>query len=248
MNVKTPIAVLAVVGLSTAGCGGDDDATAGTTPPRSLRRTAGRSRAAVLFAEPFDDDGNGWGIIDRPGLRDDGVRDGDYVWGFRGSVGHLLPEVLAVQYDSGQLEMLDVIVRASATIVSGGGVIGVFCREVPDTDADFQWYEFVARDGFAAIRKADSEGNLEVLAETEDVRLPLGEPIAFEAACMDDANGNAGAGDEHRRRGGADGNRRRPARQRRPRHPGVDVPEARPDGGQLARVLHPRPPDLTAMR
>ena len=42
-------------------------------------------------------------------------------------------------------------------------MIGVF-REVPDTDADFQWYEFVARDRFAAIHKADSEGNLEVLA------------------------------------------------------------------------------------
>ena len=93
-------------------------------------------------------------------------------------------------------------------IVSGGGVIGVFCREVPDTDADFQWYEFVALDGFAAIRKADSEGNLEVLAETQDVRLPLGEPIAFEAACMDDANGNAELAMPHQQRGAADGNRR----------------------------------------
>ena len=191
MNVKTPIAVLAVIGLSTAGCGGDDDANAGATPPTIATEDSGAEPAAVLFAEPFDDDGNGWGIIADPNYGTTEYADGDYVWDFRGSVGHLLPEVLAAQYDSGQLEMLDVIVRASATIVSGGGVIGVFCREVPDTDADFQWYEFVARDGFAAIRKADVEGNLEVLAETEDVRLPLGEPIAFEAACMDDADGNA---------------------------------------------------------
>ena len=46
--------------------------------------------------------------------------------------------------------------------------MGVFCREVPDTDADFQWYEFVVRDGYAAIRLADLAGNLDVLAETED--------------------------------------------------------------------------------
>jgi hypothetical protein len=87
--------------------------------------------------------------------------------------------------------MLDVVVRSAATIVEGQGVAGVFCRENPDTDAEWQWYEFVARDGFAAIRLADWEGNIETLAETDEVSLPLGEPIAFEAACVDSAGGVA---------------------------------------------------------
>ncbi len=78
--------------------------------------------------------------------------------------------------------MLNVVVRADVTPVQGAAVSGVFCRESPDTDADFQWYEFVARDGFAAIRIADSEGELEVLAETEDLTLPMGEMFTMEAA------------------------------------------------------------------
>jgi hypothetical protein len=98
---------------------------------------------------------------------------------------------LGSQYDSGELDMLDVVVRSEATIVDGDGVAGVFCREHPDTDAEWQWYEFVARDGFAAIRLADLEGNLETLAKTDDVSLPTGEPIAFEAACVDGTNGSA---------------------------------------------------------
>ena len=87
--------------------------------------------------------------------------------------------------------MLDVVVRSEATIVDGDGVAGVFCRENPDTDAEWQWYKFVARDGFAAIRLADLEGNLETLAKTDDVSLPTGEPIAFEAACVDGTYGSA---------------------------------------------------------
>ena len=78
---------------------------------------------------------------------------------------HWLPAVLGEQYERGELDMLDVTVRAEATIDAGDGVIGLFCRETPDIDAAFQWYEFVARDGFAAISRADLEGNIEVLAE-----------------------------------------------------------------------------------
>jgi len=70
-------------------------------------------------------------------------------------------------------------------------VIGVFCRENPDTDAEWQWYEFVARHGFAAIRRADSEGNLDVLAETDDVDTPIGEKMTIEATCVDDNDRNA---------------------------------------------------------
>ena len=69
--------------------------------------------------------------------------------------------------------------------------MGVLCREVPDTDADFQWYEFVARGGYAAIRIADTEGGLEVLATTEDLDLADGEQFTVEAACVDDEDGRA---------------------------------------------------------
>ena len=145
----------------------------------------------VLFEDTFDDDRNGWGIIDHPDFGSTAFAGGDYVWAMRGSSGHLLPAVLGEQYDRGELDMLDVTVRAEATIDAGDGVIGLFCREVPDTDAEFQWYEFVARDGFAAIRRADLEGNLDVLAETNDVSLPRGEPMTIEATCVDDNDGNA---------------------------------------------------------
>jgi hypothetical protein len=145
----------------------------------------------VLFEDAFDDDRNGWGIIDHPEFGSTSFADGDYVWTLKGSSGHLLPAVLGEQYDHGELEMLDVTVRAGATIDAGDGVIGLFCREGPDTDAEWQWYEFVARDGFAAIRRADSEGNLDVLAETNDVRLPNGEPMTIQATCVNDNDGNA---------------------------------------------------------
>ena len=67
--------------------------------------------------------------------------------------------------------------------------MGVFCREVPDTDSDFQWYEFVVRDGYAAIRQADLAQNLEVLAEVDDVDIPLGEEATIEASCVNGDNG-----------------------------------------------------------
>jgi hypothetical protein len=145
----------------------------------------------VLFEDTFDDDRNGSGIIDHPEFGSATFADGDYVWALRGSSAHQLPMVLGEQYERGELDTLDVTVRAEATIDAGDGVIGLFCREHPDTDADFQWYEFVARDGFSAIRRADSEGNLDVLAETNDVSLPHGEPMTIEATCVDDNDGTA---------------------------------------------------------
>jgi hypothetical protein len=145
----------------------------------------------VLFNDSFDDDRNGWGIVDHPEFGSASYADGDYVWNLKGSYGHLLPQVLGEQYDRGELDMVDVTVRVEATIDVGDGVVGVFCRESPDTDAEWQWYEFVARDGFAAVRRADSEGNLDVLAETDDVSLPSGEPMVIEATCVDDDDGNA---------------------------------------------------------
>jgi hypothetical protein len=206
MRVKKWTGLLLVGALGAAGCGDDNDnenaeAGGGTTPAASTPAPTTVATVPETVAEPdsqpgealftdsFDDDRNGWGVIDDPQYGSAGFAAGDYVWEFTGSVAHQLPAVLGEQYDRGELDMRDVVVRADATILAGDGVIGVFCRETPDTDAEWQWYEFVARDGFAAIRHADDEGNLDVLAETDDVSLPAGEPFAIEAACVDDPKG-----------------------------------------------------------
>lgn len=214
-NWARPLLIAAII---VTGCGDDEDSstedsavittptTAPTTPSAPIAPATaapasastapqiGASEppsAAALFEEPFDDDANGWGVIDDSEYGSATYEGGDYVWALTGRVAHILPMVLADQYDRGELEMADVVVRAEATVVAGGGVIGVFCREEPDVDAEFRWYEFVARDGFAAIRQADAEGNIDVLAETKDVTLPTGEPIALEATCADDDDGKA---------------------------------------------------------
>jgi hypothetical protein len=87
--------------------------------------------------------------------------------------------------------MTDVLVTASVTPERGAAALGVFCREVPDSDADFQWYEFVVRDGYAAIRLADSAGDLDVLAETTSPRLPLESTASIAATCVDGADESA---------------------------------------------------------
>jgi hypothetical protein len=171
-----------------------------TASGRALRTRASNCSASpasptpktgeVLFEDGFDDDRNGWGVIDDPEFGSTAYEAGGYVWVFSGRVAHWIPGVLGEQYDRGELEMRDVIVRAEATIDKGDGVVGVACRETPDTDADWQWYEFVARDGFAAIRHADVESNIEVLAESKDVVLPSGEPFTIEGACVDNADGD----------------------------------------------------------
>ena len=177
MYTHLSIAALAALALTT------------TEPPSSTAPAA--SDEQVLFDETFDDDSNGWGILDHPDYGRTSYDNGDYVWSFTGSVGHIIAEVLGVQYDNDELDMLDVTVRAELTIDAGNGVAGVFCREVPDTDADWQWYEFVVRDGWAAVRLADLEGNIEVIAETDDVDVAKGVPVAIEATCADDADGVA---------------------------------------------------------
>jgi hypothetical protein len=215
MRTRNLALSLVVGALSVTGCGDDnksstDAAARDTTPtspvatsPAATSTTAGSATVSetsagvasplgqILFQDPFDDDRNGWGVIDDSEFGSAAYDGGDYVWVFSGRVSHWLPGVLGDQYDRGELEMRNVVVKAEATVEAGGGVIGVFCRETPDTDAEWQWYEFVARDGFAAIRRADLEANLDVLAETNDVSLPIGEPIAFEATCVDDPDGHA---------------------------------------------------------
>jgi hypothetical protein len=177
MYTRLSIAALAALAVAT------------TEPPSSPEPSTPDEH--VLFDEPFDDDRNGWGIIDHPDYGGTSYDGGDYVWNLTGSSGHLIAEILGVQYDNDELDMLDVTVRAELTIDSGNGVAGVFCREVPDTDAEFQWYEFVVRDGWAAVRLADLEGNIDVVAETDDVEVTEGAPFAIEATCVDDADGVA---------------------------------------------------------
>jgi len=196
------ISVILMTAVGTVACGDDDEATPTATDPTPQTTAAATTVAPtpsapsadpagdVLFADTFEDDRNGWGLVDGE-FGTTSYADGDYVWVFTGSGAHWLPSVLGDQYDAGELEMLDVVVRADVTIDNGGGVAGVFCRETPDTDAEWQWYEFVARDGYAAIRRTDSESNLDVLAETDDVSLPMGEPFTVEASCVDGDDGTA---------------------------------------------------------
>ena len=47
-----------------------------------------------------------------------------------------------------------------------------------------QWYEFVVRDGYAAIRLSDLESNIEVLAEDKQLDLPAGEDFQLTGACV----------------------------------------------------------------
>ena len=213
MRTRTHTLVMSMLvgAASLVGCGDDKEASTATVEPAATTQpsaapstTAGAGSTTASQAEPsdavsdgtqfndsFDDDRNGWGVIDESEFGTIAYEGGDYVWAFTGRVAHWIPAVLGDQFDRGELEMRDVVVKADVTVDSGGGVVGVFCRETADTDADYQWYEFVARDGFAAIRRADFESNIDVLAETDDVSLPIGTPIAFEATCLDDANGTA---------------------------------------------------------
>jgi len=206
MDIRRLARPLLLGAVIVSGCGDDNDrstsespvTTTGATVTTNAPSTAPASPtttpsapAALLFEDAFDDDRNGWGVVDHPDYGSMSYEGGDYVWAFAGSVAHWLPKVLGDQYDQGELDMADVVVHAEATVLKGGGVIGVFCREQPDDDADWEWYEFVARDGFAAIRQADSEGNIDVLAETEHVTAPAGQPLSIEATCSDDNAGHA---------------------------------------------------------
>jgi hypothetical protein len=188
---------LAIGGL--AGCsedGADDTAGVDTLPSAPATASPSESTSApdVLssFSDTFDDDHNGWALPPS----DFGtmtVAGGDLVWDDKqfGLRPHLLPATVVDAFDQGRLEMTDVQVSASVTPERGAQAVGVFCREVPDTDADFQWYEFVVRDGYAAIRVADSNGNLEPLAETEDAAVAIGTAVTVEATCVDGADGTA---------------------------------------------------------
>jgi hypothetical protein len=182
------VALLLAASLGICGCNSDAGATADAVRSAPTAPTAG----AKLFSDPFDDDHNGWALPENENSRMP-FEDGDFLWeAKRPGVDlrpHLTATPLADAFDHGTLHMRNVVVRTGFTPVRGSGAMGVFCREVRDTDSDFQWYEFVARDGYAAIRHADSAGHLDVLAKTSKLDMPLGEKATIEAACVDDAKG-----------------------------------------------------------
>jgi hypothetical protein len=211
-NPPTGAARLAVSGLAVAalalalgglaGCSDDstDEPSADTAGVDTLPSTADSSPSESVsgdevlssFSDSFDDDHNGWALPPS----DSGtttVEGGDFVWDSKKyeQRPHVIAETVGEAFDRGRLDMTDVRVTASVTPQRGVAAIGVYCREAPDTDSDFSWYEFVVRDGYAAIRLADSAGDLDPLAETEDAALPLGAATTIEATCVDGADGTA---------------------------------------------------------
>ena len=216
--------------------------------PRSRRRRSSTPAApstsvatavvdSVLFTDDLVDDRHMWGEVDDPEYGTAKFVDGDYVWEFRGSNAHWLPGVLIDQYDAGDLRIPDAAVTADLTIHSGGGVAGVFCREAVDTDAEFQWYEFVVRDGYAAIRLSDSEGNIEPLAETRE-RQRRYRPTDLDHRHVSRQRGRAGRTFPRARwRGhGRDRGRRPVAGRWTAGDAGMDLPNARADGHHVASI------------
>ncbi len=201
---KVTVAGLALAMVGLAGCSDDTpgdagdaagvDAVPSTATPSSTSPSPSVAAVEVLssLSDSFDDDANGWALPPS----DFGtmtIADGDFVWDDKqfGLRPHLIAGTVGAAFDADRLEMTDVQVTASVTPRRGAQAVGVFCREVPDTDADFQWYEFVVRDGYAAIRVADSNGNLEPLAETEKAAMALGTAATIEATCVDGPDGSA---------------------------------------------------------
>jgi len=173
--------------LVVAGCSSSSISDADASRPTGAPPSPGQR----LFADTFDDDHNLWTLPENENGRTE-MEGGDLVWEAKQAADlrpHLLAAPIADAFDRGELRMRDVVVRAAFTTVRGSGAMGVFCREVRDTDSDFQWFEFVARDGYAAIRLADAGGHLDVLATTTKVDLPLGQRATMEAVCTDTADG-----------------------------------------------------------
>ena len=176
-----------------AGCGSDDstpdaDRAGVDTAPRpsptgeATEPSAGGDKITT-FADTFDDDANGWALPPSEEATAE-VDGGDFVWEVKqpGLRPHMIAATLGTAYDAGDLEMTDVRVTATVTPERGAAAFGLFCREVPDTDTDFQWYEFVVREGYSAIRLADSAGNLEPVEEG-DASVPLGEEAELQVTC-----------------------------------------------------------------
>src|SRR3954469_3386024 len=141
MNPRTRLMTLALGAVALTGCGTaaanrDLPAAPSEKASTTVSTPTATTQGAALFHDDFADDRNGWGVVDDPVGGTTSYAGGDYVWRFTGSVSHWIPAKLGDQYDRGELTMRDVAVKADLTILSGGGVAGVGCRETKDTDAD----------------------------------------------------------------------------------------------------------------
>lgn len=208
MNAQLRFRTSAVVALGciallgTGACSGNDKAkgdqagidtapSATTSAPTSSSEPSPGADKISSFRDTFEDDSNGWALPPGPqGTMT--MTGGDFVWDMKLPLlrPHVSAATLGDAYDAGRIDMTNVAVTASVTPKRGAAAFGVFCREVPDPGSDFQWYEFVVRDGYAAIRHADSSGKLDPLAEGE-ADVPLGDPVTLEATCVDQSDGSA---------------------------------------------------------
>ena len=188
-SVRTLLApaAVAVLAAGLAGCGGATSANSASPAAASPTPSASPGvpeAGTVILQDPFDDDTNGWGVVDDPAFGTAAYEGGAYVWRTTGRVASLVPASLGERFDAGSLSMSDIVMSADVTIIKGDGVVGLQCRNSPDTDADYQWYDFVVRDGYAAIRLSDDKSNIDVLAESRDVSVPMGEQFSIGAACV----------------------------------------------------------------
>ncbi len=180
----------ALVLATCLGCGADSEDA--RPRPAESPGTSTVPGGEVLFADTFEDDRNRWGEIEDGEFGTIRMTEGDQRW--IDATGRVLvwgPGTLIDQVEAGTVDLTNVTVRAELTVVDGGGVFGVACRVGPDDDADMQWYEFVVRDGYAAIRLSDEQSHIEVLAEGSDATIPFGTAIRVEGTCRDDAAGAA---------------------------------------------------------
>jgi hypothetical protein len=191
--------VLATGGLAgLVGCSDEspqdkaDAAGVDNAPPSSAAAESDSASTSLSeFSDSFDDDHNRWALPPTESGTTT-VAGGDFVWEMKqfGLRPHTLAETIGIAFDEGRLDMKDVRVASTMTPERGGAAMGVFCREVPDTDADFQWYEFVVRDGYAAIRLSDL-AHVQPLATSDAASVTVGQELTVEGDCVDQADGSA---------------------------------------------------------
>ena len=191
--VETTAGLDAGDGTGNASTTSAPDVAASTSrPPTTLTTPVSEPDIPPLFSDTFEDDRNRWGEIDQSEFGTIDIVGGDQRWiDTTGRVSVWGPGALIEPVEAGELELADVRIRAEATLVRGTGVIGVGCRVAPDDDSEMQWYDFVVRDGYAAIRRSDEQSHIEPLAEQDAADVPFGEPVTIEATCVDDAAGTA---------------------------------------------------------
>src|SRR4051812_47273272 len=90
------LATTAALGALVVGCGAEAD-TSTTSSPSFVVPSPDDD---PYFVEPFDDDSNGWGIVDDPEYGTARYEDGDYVWRLTGRIGHLVPAALGERVDA----------------------------------------------------------------------------------------------------------------------------------------------------